>query len=28
VHVSLEGDDLWVGGDTRLVIAGETALGR
>jgi PhzF family phenazine biosynthesis protein len=28
VHVRLEGDDLWVGGDTRLVIAGETALGR
>jgi PhzF family phenazine biosynthesis protein len=28
VHVSLEGDDLWVGGDTRLVIAGEAALGR
>jgi PhzF family phenazine biosynthesis protein len=28
VHLSLEGDDLWVGGDTRLVIAGEAALGR
>jgi PhzF family phenazine biosynthesis protein len=28
VHVSLEGDDLWVGGDTTLAIAGEVALGR
>ena len=28
VHLSLEGEDLWVGGDTRLVIAGEAALGR
>lgn len=28
VHVHLEGGDLWVGGDTRLVIAGEVALGR
>ena len=28
VHVDLEGDDLWVGGDARLVIAGEVALGR
>jgi PhzF family phenazine biosynthesis protein len=28
VHVTLEGDDLWVGGDTRLVIAGKVALGR
>jgi len=28
VHVSVEGDDLWVGGDTLLTIAGEVALGR
>jgi PhzF family phenazine biosynthesis protein len=28
VHVTLEGEDLWVGGDTRLVIAGQVALGR
>ena len=28
VHVHLEGEDLWVGGDTRLVITGEVALGR
>jgi PhzF family phenazine biosynthesis protein len=28
VHVTLEGEDLWVGGDTRLVIAGKVALGR
>lgn len=28
VHVHLEGGDLWVGGDTRLVIAGQVALGR
>ena len=28
VHVHLEGEDLWVGGDTRLVVAGEVALGR
>lgn len=28
VHVHLEGGDLWVGGDTRLVMAGEVALGR
>jgi PhzF family phenazine biosynthesis protein len=28
VHVTLEGEDLWVGGDTRLVIPGKVALGR
>ncbi len=28
VHVTLEGEDLWVGGDTRLVVAGKVALGR
>jgi PhzF family phenazine biosynthesis protein len=28
VHVSREGDDVWVGGDTTLAIAGEVALGR
>ncbi|HEV7875540.1 MAG TPA: PhzF family phenazine biosynthesis protein [Nocardioides sp.] len=28
VHVTQEGDDLWVGGDTLLTIAGEVALGR
>jgi predicted PhzF superfamily epimerase YddE/YHI9 len=28
VHVSVEGDDLWVGGDTLLTIAGTVALGR
>lgn len=28
VHLSREGDDLWVGGDTTLAIAGEVALGR
>ena len=28
VHLNLEGEDLWVGGDTRLVIAGKVALGR
>jgi PhzF family phenazine biosynthesis protein len=28
VHVGREGDDVWVGGDTTLAIAGEVALGR
>jgi PhzF family phenazine biosynthesis protein len=28
VHVSVEGDEVWVGGDTLLTIAGQVALGR
>ena len=28
VHLSVEGDDVWVGGDTLLTITGEVALGR